>query len=55
MEDANLIEVEVKKNEIYKGRIINLRVDDVTLPDGSASRREYVEHRGGAAILAVDD
>lgn len=52
--DEHLIEKEIKQNYVYHGRIINLRVDDVRLPDGVASKREYVEHRGGAAILAID-
>ncbi|MBQ8178431.1 MAG: NUDIX hydrolase [Clostridia bacterium] len=51
----DLIEKEVRKNYIYKGKILNLRADDVMLPDGSLSTREYVEHRGGASVLAVDD
>lgn len=52
--DEKLIEKEVKANKLYDGRIINLRVDDVLLPDGKPAKREYVEHRGGAAILAID-
>lgn len=53
--DEKLIEREVKANTLYSGRIINLRVDDVALPDGTLSKREYVEHRGGAAVLAIDE
>ena len=53
--DEKLIEKEVKANKLYDGRIINLRVDDVLLPDGRAAKREYVEHRGGAAILAIEE
>ncbi len=53
--DEKLVEKEVKANKLYDGRIINLRVDDVLLPDGRAAKREYVEHRGGAAVLAIDD
>lgn len=40
---------------IYDGRILQLRVDDVILPDGAKSKREYVVHRGGVGILAVVD
>lgn len=39
---------------IYEGRIINLRVDTVTVKNGT-STREIVEHNGGAAIAAVTD
>lgn len=38
----------------FKGRIINTRVDDVLLPDGSTSNREIVEHNGGVGIIALD-
>ena len=50
----NLIEKTLSSREIYNGRIINVKLDDVKLPDGNESKREYVEHPGGAAILAVD-
>lgn len=39
----------------FKGKIINLRVDTVELPDGSVSDREVVEHNGGIGVIAVDD
>ena len=39
---------------IYEGRIINLRVDKVTVVSGT-STREIVEHNGGAVIAAVTD
>lgn len=45
----------VKANYIYKGKILNLRKDDVILPDGKAAVREIVEHSGGAAILCEND
>ena len=37
----------------FKGRIINLRVDDVELSDGSTSIREIIEHPGGVCVAAV--
>lgn len=37
---------------IYEGRIINLRVDKVTVVSGT-STREIVEHNGGSVIAAV--
>lgn len=39
---------------IYEGRIINLRVDTVTVQSGT-STREIVEHNGGAVIAAVTE
>ena len=39
---------------IYKGKIINLRKDHVTVVNGE-SYREIVEHAGGAVIAAITD
>lgn len=55
MDDKLLTETELNQNAVYSGKILNLRVDDVLLPNGNVAKREYVEHRGGASVLAVDD
>lgn len=51
----NKEEKQLTSNLIYKGKILDLRVDSVSLPDRTESKREYVCHNGGAAILAVDN
>ena len=43
-----------KQNLVYKGRIMTVYNDEVTLADGSDTRREYVHHNGGSGVLAVD-
>ena len=48
-------EIEVKSKVIYDGKILKLKVDDILTPDGKIATREYVEHRGGAGVLAVDN
>lgn len=48
------VEKTVKKNYIYKGKILNLRCDDAELPDGQPCKREIVEHGGGACVLYVE-
>lgn len=40
---------------IFRGRIINLKVDDVVLPDGHKSQREIVEHNGGVTVAALTE
>lgn len=40
---------------VFEGRIITLHVDDVELPDGSASIREVVEHSGGVCVAALTE
>lgn len=42
-------------HDIYRGRIVYLHEDEVTLPDGAPARREIVEHTGGVAILPLDE
>ena len=43
------------KNVVYNGKIINLRKDDVILPNGKPALREVIEHSGGSSILAEKD
>jgi len=38
----------------FKGRVINVEVDDVRLSDGTESRREVVRHSGGVTVLPID-
>ena len=39
---------------VYKGRVVNLRVDTVELPSGRKTKREIVEHGECVAIVAID-
>lgn len=39
----------------YNGRVIALRVDEVSMPGGSSAVREVVEHPGAVAVVAIDD
>lgn len=45
----------VASREVYKGRLMSLRVDDVELANGHRSTREIVEHPGAVAILAFTE
>jgi len=38
---------------VYEGRILNLRVDMVRLPNGQATKREIVEHGEAVAIVPI--
>ena len=51
----DLTEKTLKRSEVYNGRIIRVRNDEVLLPDGQHGLREVVEHPGGVGILAFDD
>jgi len=52
-DDAGLAEVPVDSHTIYEGRILNLRVDDVVMPDGTKAVREVVEHTAAVAVVAL--
>ena len=45
----------LKKEYLYKGKIVNLRKDQAKLPDGSVALREVVEHTGGSAVICEND
>ena len=47
------MEETVRRQYIYRGKILNLRKDDV-VADGRPTTREVVEHRGGCAVLCVE-
>lgn len=40
--------------EIFRGRIITVRQDEVTLPNGGRATLDIVHHPGAAAVVAVD-
>ena len=44
----------IESRQIYQGRILNLRVDTVSLPKGGQAEREVVEHTASVVIVAVD-
>lgn len=41
--------------EIYDGKLIGLRVETVTLPNGETARREIVQHPGAVAMVPLLD
>lgn len=43
----------IDSERVFQGRVVNLRVDTVRLPNGKTSRREIVEHRGAVAIVPL--
>lgn len=52
---SELHEKKISSEMIYQGRILNLRVDTVKLPNGNESKREVVEYAGAVAVVALDD
>lgn len=51
--DERLREVTTGTERVFEGKLINVRVDEVDLPDGRGSRREIVEHPGAVAAVPL--
>jgi ADP-ribose pyrophosphatase len=43
------------RREIYRGRIVDLRVERVALPNGASVELELMHHVGASAVVAVDE
>ncbi|MBI2842366.1 MAG: NUDIX hydrolase [Armatimonadetes bacterium] len=50
-----LEEKTIESKRVFEGRIVNLRVDIVELPDGRQTTREVVEHKGAVAVVPLLD
>lgn len=51
----NLEERQLSFDYKFKGRIINLRVDEALLPNGATATREVVEHNGGICVVPITE
>lgn len=45
----------LSSKEIYSGKIIKVKVDEVAMPDNRTAKREIVMHPGGVGVVAVTD
>ena len=49
----DLIEERISGERVYEGKILDLEVDRVRLPNGTEATREIVRHQGAAVILPL--
>jgi ADP-ribose pyrophosphatase len=42
-----------ERKEIYRGRVVNLNVETVTLPNGATVQMEVIRHQGAAAAVPL--
>jgi ADP-ribose pyrophosphatase len=54
-DDEHLAEKKISGEGVYDGIFLKMKRDIVSLPDGQHAVREYLEHPGAVAILAVLD
>lgn len=48
-------ETRLDTSVVYEGSFMQVRKDNVRLPDGATSSREYINHPGAVAVLAMLD
>jgi len=53
--DEALREITLESKSMFQGKIINLRVDTVRLPNGRVVTREVAEHSNSVCIVPIDD
>ena len=51
----NLTEKGISESYKYRGKIVNMRVDEALLPNGTTAIREVVEHNGGVCVVALTE
>jgi ADP-ribose pyrophosphatase len=45
----------IRSRLVYDGKLLKVHEDEVRLPDGSVSKREYIRHQGASMIVAFID
>lgn len=55
MNDNHLIEKKVSSKNVFKGVLLDVYCDDIDLPDGGRSKREYIRHQGAVCVVPVTD
>ncbi|MBR2411485.1 MAG: NUDIX hydrolase [Clostridia bacterium] len=50
-----LFEKQLNSTNVYKGRLLDVYSDEIVLPNGHKSKREYIKHVGAACVVPVDD
>ena len=50
-----LAEKQVDSTEVFSGKLLHVFKDNIILPNGHESTREYIKHLGAVAVVAMDD
>jgi len=54
-DDSHLIERRLGSQTLLSGGFLEVRKDDVQLPDGSRATREFIQHGGAVAVVPLLD
>ncbi len=55
MRDEDMIEKTISSEEIFNGRVLEIRRDTVSVPSGGTSTREYAVHKGAVCVVPITD
>ena len=50
---SELKEIRISSEKIFSGRLINLYLDQVKLPNGKNSTREWIDHPGAVCLIPI--
>lgn len=54
MHDSDkLVEQTLTSQKVFSGRLLHVYFDEVALPDGTTSTREWIKHPGASAVVPV--
>ena len=53
--DDRLLEKKIEGERVYEGKILDLEVDRVQLPNGTETLREVVRHKGAVVVLPLHE
>ena len=53
--EGPILEKGISSAEMFKGVLLNVRRDEVELPDGKKALREYLNHGGAVCVVPVTD
>ena len=51
----DLKETEISSQQIFQGRILDLSVRTIKLPNGETATREIIKHRPASGVIAIND
>ncbi len=54
-DEAHLRETQVRSTQVWRGDFLDVRRDEITLPDGAVAHREYIVHPGAVMIVPILD
>jgi ADP-ribose pyrophosphatase len=52
--NSGILTVDVKTKPVYQGKVVDLNIETVRLPNGHDCELEIVRHPGGVAVVAID-